>query len=74
MSWISSRFQESIHYDDTDGYFAIVGIKYIPGILGYFGPIKYDRLRSKVNVTTGHRSVRVKKKFSSDQSYPQSVC
>uniref|UniRef100_A0A3Q4AT08 Uncharacterized protein n=1 Tax=Mola mola TaxID=94237 RepID=A0A3Q4AT08_MOLML len=33
-----------IHYDDTDGYFVIGGSKYIPGIHGYFGPVKYYRL------------------------------
>ncbi|XP_029939860.1 protein sel-1 homolog 3 isoform X2 [Salarias fasciatus] len=37
------HFQDSIHYDDTDGYFVIGGGKYIPGIHGYFGPIKYYR-------------------------------
>ncbi|XP_070817191.1 protein sel-1 homolog 3 [Chaetodon trifascialis] len=37
------EFQDSIHYDDTDGYFVIGGGKYIPGIHGYFGPIKYYR-------------------------------
>eukprot|EP00064_Thunnus_orientalis_P002601 superscaffoldBa00000196_g2608 len=37
------RFQDHIHYDDTDGYFVIGGGKYMPGIRGYFGPIKYYR-------------------------------
>ncbi|XP_059197524.1 protein sel-1 homolog 3 [Centropristis striata] len=37
------RFHNSIHYDDTDGYFVIGGSKYMPGIHGYFGPIKYYR-------------------------------
>lgn len=41
------EFQASIHYDDTDGYFAIGGGKYIPGIHGYFGPIKYYRFGTK---------------------------
>lgn len=41
---VSYRFQDNIHYDDTDGYFVIGGGKYIPGIHGYFGPIKYYRL------------------------------
>uniref|UniRef100_A0A3B5AKH5 Uncharacterized protein n=1 Tax=Stegastes partitus TaxID=144197 RepID=A0A3B5AKH5_9TELE len=33
----------SIHYDDTDGYFVIGGSRYMPGIHGYFGPLKYYR-------------------------------
>uniref|UniRef100_A0A8P4KDE9 Protein sel-1 homolog 3 n=1 Tax=Dicentrarchus labrax TaxID=13489 RepID=A0A8P4KDE9_DICLA len=37
------EFQDSIHYDDTDGYFVIGGSKHISGIRGYFGPIKYYR-------------------------------
>ncbi|KAM6921995.1 protein sel-1 homolog 3 [Xenentodon cancila] len=37
------EFQDSIHYDDTDGYFMIGGSKNMPGIHGYFGPIKYYR-------------------------------
>ncbi|XP_044054603.1 protein sel-1 homolog 3 isoform X2 [Siniperca chuatsi] len=37
------EFQDSIHYDDTDGYFVIGGGKYMAGIHGYFGPIKYYR-------------------------------
>ncbi|XP_069378563.1 protein sel-1 homolog 3 isoform X2 [Paralichthys olivaceus] len=36
-------FPDSIYYDDTDGYFVIGGSKYMPGIHGYFGPIKYYR-------------------------------
>ncbi|XP_038131845.1 protein sel-1 homolog 3 [Cyprinodon tularosa] len=36
-------FQNSIHYDDTDGYFVIGGGRYMPGIRGYFGPFKYYR-------------------------------
>ncbi|KAK9518893.1 hypothetical protein VZT92_021660 [Zoarces viviparus] len=38
------QFQHSVHYDDTDGYFVIGGSDYMPGIHGYFGPIKYYRL------------------------------
>ncbi|XP_070688255.1 protein sel-1 homolog 3 [Pempheris klunzingeri] len=38
------EFKDSIHYDDTDGYFVIGGSKYTPGIHGYFGPVKYYRL------------------------------
>ncbi|XP_026160908.1 protein sel-1 homolog 3 isoform X2 [Mastacembelus armatus] len=41
------QFRASIHYDDTDGYFGIGGSKYIPGIHGYFGPIKYYRFGTK---------------------------
>ncbi|KAM4549430.1 protein sel-1 homolog 3 isoform 1-T1 [Odontesthes bonariensis] len=37
------KFQNSIYFDDTDGYFVIGGGKYMPGIYGYFGPIKYYR-------------------------------
>ncbi|XP_071343140.1 protein sel-1 homolog 3 [Trachinotus anak] len=37
------QFQDSIYLDDTDGYFVIGGSKYMPGIHGYFGPIKYYR-------------------------------
>ncbi|KAM7410426.1 hypothetical protein PAMA_001729 [Pampus argenteus] len=37
------KFQDSVHYDDTDGYFVIGGGKYMPGIHGYFGPIRYYR-------------------------------
>ncbi|KAM9358011.1 protein sel-1 homolog 3 [Symphorus nematophorus] len=37
------EFQGSIHYNDTDGYFVMGGSKYMPGIHGYFGPIKYYR-------------------------------
>lgn len=37
------EFQSSIHYNDTSGYFAIGGGRYMPGIRGYFGTIKYYR-------------------------------
>ncbi|KAM6963074.1 protein sel-1 homolog 3 [Aplochiton taeniatus] len=37
------QFQDNIHYNDTDGYFVIGGGKHIPGIFGYFGPIKNYR-------------------------------
>uniref|UniRef100_A0A8C5H8P0 Protein sel-1 homolog 3-like n=1 Tax=Gouania willdenowi TaxID=441366 RepID=A0A8C5H8P0_GOUWI len=37
------EFQDGIYYDDTDGYFVIGGGKYLPGIHGYFGPVKYYR-------------------------------
>lgn len=41
------RFQDSIHYDDTDGYFVIGGGRYSQGIRGYFGPIRYYRFGTK---------------------------
>ncbi|KAM3620581.1 uncharacterized protein V6R79_025623 [Siganus canaliculatus] len=41
------EFQDSIRYDDTDGHFVIGGDRFIPGIHGYFGPIKYYRFGSK---------------------------
>ncbi|XP_027884145.1 protein sel-1 homolog 3 isoform X2 [Xiphophorus couchianus] len=37
-------FRNSIHFDDTDGYFVIGGGRYMPGFAGYFGPFKYYRL------------------------------
>lgn len=37
-------FRDSVHYDDTDGYFVIGGGRYMPGFHGYFGPFKYYRL------------------------------
>ena len=41
--YLSYSFPDSIVYDDTDGYFVIGGSKFLPGIHGYFGPIKYYR-------------------------------
>nr|XP_015831045.2 protein sel-1 homolog 3 [Nothobranchius furzeri] len=41
------KFQNIIHYDDTDGHFVIGGGKYMSGISGYFGPFKYHRLGTK---------------------------
>uniref|UniRef100_A0A3Q0QU68 SEL1L family member 3 n=1 Tax=Amphilophus citrinellus TaxID=61819 RepID=A0A3Q0QU68_AMPCI len=41
------RFRDSIHYDDTDGYFVIGGSRYLAGIAGYFGPIRYYRFGTK---------------------------
>ncbi|KAM4629257.1 protein sel-1 homolog 3 [Polymixia lowei] len=38
-----SRFMNSIHYDDTNGYFVVGGSRYMPGIHGYFGTLKYYR-------------------------------
>ncbi|XP_030583534.1 protein sel-1 homolog 3 [Archocentrus centrarchus] len=40
-------FRDSIHYDDTDGYFVIGGSRYLAGIAGYFGPIRYYRFGTK---------------------------
>ncbi|KAJ8397472.1 hypothetical protein AAFF_G00437480 [Aldrovandia affinis] len=40
-------FQNEVHYNDTAGYFVIGGDKYVPGINGYFGPIRYHRLKDK---------------------------
>ncbi|XP_043985750.1 protein sel-1 homolog 3-like isoform X1 [Gambusia affinis] len=37
-------FRNSIHFDDTDGYFVIGGGRYMQGFAGYFGPFKYYRL------------------------------
>ncbi|XP_062963851.1 protein sel-1 homolog 3 isoform X2 [Cynocephalus volans] len=39
-------FQEDFHYNDTAGYFIIGGSRYVAGIEGFFGPLKYYRLRS----------------------------
>ncbi|KAJ7986538.1 hypothetical protein DPEC_G00340900 [Dallia pectoralis] len=44
------KFQTDIHYNDTAGYFVIGGSRFMPGIHGIFGPIRYNRLRAeKVN-------------------------
>ncbi|XP_037624830.1 protein sel-1 homolog 3 [Sebastes umbrosus] len=42
------EFHNRIHYDDTEGYFVIGGSRYMPGIQGYFGPIKFYRLGTAV--------------------------
>uniref|UniRef100_A0A8W4FHS8 Protein sel-1 homolog 3 n=1 Tax=Sus scrofa TaxID=9823 RepID=A0A8W4FHS8_PIG len=34
------------HYNDTDGYFIIGGSRYVAGIEGFFGPLKYYRLHA----------------------------
>lgn len=39
-------FREDFHYNDTAGYFIIGGSRYVAGIEGFFGPLKYYRLRS----------------------------
>ncbi|XP_036067296.1 protein sel-1 homolog 3 isoform X2 [Oryzias melastigma] len=48
------QFRNSLHYDDTDGYFVIGGGKYLSGIRGYFGPIKYYRLGTNEVKNTLH--------------------
>ncbi|XP_059530057.1 protein sel-1 homolog 3 isoform X2 [Myotis daubentonii] len=40
------RFLEDFHYNDTAGYFIIGGSRYVAGIAGFFGPLKYYRLRT----------------------------
>ncbi|XP_063778147.1 protein sel-1 homolog 3 isoform X1 [Pseudophryne corroboree] len=37
---------EDIYFDDTVGYMALGGSKYVVGIDGFFGPVKYYRLRA----------------------------
>nr|XP_019599423.1 PREDICTED: protein sel-1 homolog 3 isoform X2 [Rhinolophus sinicus] len=39
-------FQEDFHYNDTAGYFIIGGSRYVASIEGFFGPLKYYRLRT----------------------------
>jgi TPR repeat protein len=39
-------FHEDFYYNDTSGYFIIGGSRYVPGIEGFFGPLKYYRLHS----------------------------
>ncbi|XP_061095763.1 protein sel-1 homolog 3 [Conger conger] len=41
------HFRSEIHHNDTDGYFVIGGDKNMPGINGYFGPIRHHRLEAK---------------------------
>ncbi|XP_027146236.1 protein sel-1 homolog 3 isoform X2 [Larimichthys crocea] len=55
------NFQENIRYDDTDGYFVIGGSKYMPGIHGYFGPMKYYRFGTKEQVTESHLPTPINK-------------
>uniref|UniRef100_A0A3B4G3W8 SEL1L family member 3 n=1 Tax=Pundamilia nyererei TaxID=303518 RepID=A0A3B4G3W8_9CICH len=52
LKWIRLDYyiqnsEDSIHYDDTDGYFVIGGGSYLQGIRGYFGPIRYYRFGTK---------------------------
>uniref|UniRef100_A0A5F9DIX7 Protein sel-1 homolog 3 n=1 Tax=Oryctolagus cuniculus TaxID=9986 RepID=A0A5F9DIX7_RABIT len=39
-------FREDFHYNDTAGYFILGGSRYVAGAEGFFGPVKYYRLRS----------------------------
>ncbi|XP_055981565.1 protein sel-1 homolog 3 [Sorex fumeus] len=39
-------FREDFYYNDTAGYFIIGGSRYVAGIEGFFGPLKYYRLRA----------------------------
>uniref|UniRef100_A0AAV2KTS0 Protein sel-1 homolog 3-like n=1 Tax=Knipowitschia caucasica TaxID=637954 RepID=A0AAV2KTS0_KNICA len=41
------KFQNNIYLDDTDGHFVIGGTRYIPGIRGYYGSVKYYRFGTK---------------------------
>lgn len=41
-----SSFREDFHYNDTSGYFIIGGSRYVAGIEGFFGPLKYYRLHA----------------------------
>ncbi|KAM4048831.1 protein sel-1 homolog 3 [Anomaloglossus baeobatrachus] len=42
----SFSFDENVYFDDTNGYFAVGGSKYVVGINGFFGPVKYYRLKA----------------------------
>ncbi|KAF6132785.1 SEL1L family member 3 [Phyllostomus discolor] len=39
-------FREDFHYNDTEGYFIVGGSRYVAGVSGFFGPLKYYRLRA----------------------------
>ncbi|KAM9431987.1 protein sel-1 homolog 3 [Clarias gariepinus] len=54
------NFQDAVLYNDTSGYFVIGGCLYMPGIHGYFGPVKFYRLGSKklVNPLTPERTLK----------------
>ncbi|XP_006737256.2 protein sel-1 homolog 3 [Leptonychotes weddellii] len=39
-------FREDFYYNDTAGYFLIGGSRYVAGIEGFFGPLKYHRLHA----------------------------
>ncbi|CAJ1059924.1 protein sel-1 homolog 3 [Xyrichtys novacula] len=40
---IHYRYKQPVHFDDTDGYFVIGGGRYMQGIHGYYGPVRYHR-------------------------------
>ncbi|XP_056411921.1 protein sel-1 homolog 3 isoform X3 [Hyla sarda] len=42
----SYSLDENIYFDDTNGYMALGGSKYVVGIDGFFGPVKYYRLKA----------------------------
>ncbi|XP_069833592.1 protein sel-1 homolog 3 [Dendropsophus ebraccatus] len=42
----SYSLEENIYFDDTNGYMALGGSKYVAGIDGFFGPVKYYRLKA----------------------------
>ncbi|XP_069600744.1 protein sel-1 homolog 3 [Ranitomeya imitator] len=42
----SFSFDDNIYFDDTDGYLVVGGSKYMVGINGFFGPVKYYRLKA----------------------------
>lgn len=52
-------FREDFYYNDTAGYFIIGGSRYVAGIEGFFGPLKYYRLHTlhPAQVSPGHREV-----------------
>uniref|UniRef100_A0A3B4D9L2 Uncharacterized protein n=1 Tax=Pygocentrus nattereri TaxID=42514 RepID=A0A3B4D9L2_PYGNA len=54
LSVIYSRYQNSVLHNDTSGYFVIGGDIYMPGILGYFGPIRYHRLGAEQLLDEAH--------------------
>ncbi|XP_069487950.1 protein sel-1 homolog 3 isoform X2 [Ambystoma mexicanum] len=37
--------KEDVYHNDTSGYCILGGSKYVPGIEGFFGPVKYYRIR-----------------------------
>ncbi|XP_045690500.1 protein sel-1 homolog 3 [Phyllostomus hastatus] len=39
-------FREDFHYNDTEGCFIVGGSRYVAGVTGFFGPLKYYRLRA----------------------------
>ncbi|KAG8591614.1 hypothetical protein GDO81_000236, partial [Engystomops pustulosus] len=42
----SFSLEKDIYFNDTDGYMALGGSKYVVGIDGFFGPVKYYRLKA----------------------------